>query len=239
MMARAVPVGLVLILSLGGTMTALPVQARNSMTDNRQQTAPEMDIQQGTVGQVGGSRVGLASLATTAPPIQGAMPGATATLTIVGDTAGTHVETTLAVHERMVLPLADGMHRVEKLAPAGASDARGHVAIATAANGTIAPGTMFVAEGGRLRIGGPEVDSAIDLRIVQASPDSHAPKTATVEWLPAAYARADTPAAQIHQQSLQPGDQIQVGKLRLTVKAIEGRTQDHPCWIQFTASPAG
>lgn len=240
MMARAVPASLVLILSLGGTMTAPQVQARNPMTDNQQQAAAEeMDIQQGTVGQLGGSRVGVSSLVTTAPPVQGAMSGATATVVIVGDVAGTHVETTLALQERMTLPLADGMHRIEKLAPAGESSARGHVAIASVADANIAPGTLFVAEGGRLRVGGPDVDSAVDLRLVQASPDAHSPTAVKVEWLPAAYARADTPAAQIHQQSLQAGDRIQIGKLQLTVKAIEGRTQDHPCWIRFAVTPAG
>jgi hypothetical protein len=236
MMARAGPARLVLILSLGGAIAVPPVLAGNSMTDNQQQAATELEIQQGTVGQVGGSRVGLASVTTTAPPVQGAMPGATATLTIVSDVGGTHVETTLSINERMTLPLADGFHRVEKLAPAGGSGSRGHIAIATAASGAAVHATLFAAEGGRLRIGGPDVDDANDLRIVQISPDSHAPKTVNVEWLPAAYARADTPAAQIHQQSLKPGDRIQVGKLHLTVQSIEGRTQDHPCWIRFTTS---
>jgi hypothetical protein len=236
MMARAGPASLVLILSLGGAMAVPPVHAGNSMTDNQQQAASEMEIQQGTVGQVGGSRVGLASVTTTAPPVQGAMAGATATLTIVSEMSGIHIETTLTVDERMMLPLADGLHRVEKLAPAGGSSARGHVAIATAANGAATHAMLFVAEGGRLRVGGPDVDDATDLRIVKVSPDSHAPNTVNVEWLPAAYARADTPAAQIHQQSLKVGDRIQVGKLHLTVQSIEGRTQDHPCWIRFTAS---
>jgi hypothetical protein len=209
------------------------------MTDNQQQAATsEMEVQQGTVGQVGGSRVGVASLAATPPPVQGAMPGAAATVVVTGEVAGMHVETTLAVHERMMLPLADGMHRVEKLAPMGSGAVHGHVVIASVADAPIVPGTLFVADGGRLRVGGPDVGHAVDLRITQASPDSHAPTTVKVEWLPAAYARADTPVTQIHQQSLQAGDRIQVGKLELTVKAIEGQTQDHPCWIRFSATPA-
>lgn len=239
MMARAVPASLVLILSLGGTMATLPVQARHSMTDQQQQPASDLEIQQGTVGQVGGSRVGVTSVVATPPPMQGAMPGASATVVIAGSMLGTPVETMLAVQERMLLPLADGMHRVEKLAPAAGTGSRGQIALATTANSSIEPGTLYVAEGGRLRIGGPEVDDATDLRIVQIVPDSHAPKTVSVEWLPAAYARADTPAAQIHQQSLKSGDEIVVGKLRLKVGAIEGQTQDHPCWIRFVATPAG
>ena len=33
------------------------------------------------------------------------------------------------------------------------------------------------------------------------------------------------------------GDRLQVGGATLTVKAIEGQTQDHPAWIEFELAP--
>lgn len=209
-----------------------------SSSSDQQQAAPaEVEIARGAAGVIGRSRVGVSAIAATPPPFQGAMPGARATLIEMRETP-MHIESTLVVQEKMLLPLADGLHRVNKLATPGETDPRGHVLVDTDVARAASAGTVFVSEGGRLRIGGPKVSDAYDLRVLSWSPDKHAPQSATLEWLSAAFPRESLPPQQIHQQVVKAGDRLQVGKATLTVRAVEGETQDHPAWIEFELTPA-
>ncbi|MGO4702859.1 hypothetical protein [Dyella sp. 2RAB6] len=215
-----------------------------SSSSDQHQAAPadaaptEIEILRGRAGVVGRSRVGVSSIVATPPPFQGGLPGARATLIEMRD-APMHVESTLVVGEKMLLPLADGLHRVSKLATPSESDRQGHVVIDTEAARAGSPHTVFVSEEGRLRIGGPEVKAAYDVRVLAWTPDKHAPQSATLEWLTAAFPRDSVPAQQIKQQAVKVGDRLQVGAATLTVKAVEGQTQDHPAWIEFELSPGG
>lgn len=208
----------------------------SSSSDQQQAASAEVEIARGAAGVIGRSRVGVSAIAATPPPFQGALPGARATLIEMRETP-MHVESTLVVHEKMLLPLADGLHRVNKLATPGETDPRGHIIVDGEVARAASPGTVFASEEGRLRIGGPKVSDAFDLRVLSWSPDKHAPQSATVEWLTAAYPRESLPPQQIMRQTVKPGDRLQIGKALLTVRAVEGQTQDHPAWIEFELVP--
>jgi hypothetical protein len=220
---RLVAFAALLLLSTGTSAWSTQAGKSMSSSSDQQAAAPaEVEIRRGRAGVVGRSRVGVSSIVATPPPFQG---------------APMHVESTLVVSEKMLLPLADGLHRVSKLATPSESDRQGHVAIDAEAARAGSPNSVFASEEGRLRIGGPEVKSAYDLRVLAWTPDQHAPQSATVEWLTAAFPREAVPAQQIRQQTVKAGDRLQVGGATLTVKAVEGQTQDHPAWIEFELSP--
>lgn len=238
---RLVAFAALLLLSAG--TSAGSTQAGKSMSSSSDQhqaasaqVPADIEILRGRAGVIGRSRVGVSSIVATPPPFQGAMPGARATLIEMRD-APMHVESTMVLGEKMLLPLADGLHRVSKLATPSESDRQGHVAIDAEAARAGSPNTVFASEEGRLRIGGPEVKAANDLRVLAWTPDKHAPQSATVEWLTAAFPRDSVPAQQIRQQVVKAGDRLQVGSATLTVKAVEGQTQDHPAWIEFELTP--
>jgi len=227
------------LLLLSAGTSAWSTQAGKSMSSSsdQQQAAPaEVEILRGRAGVVGRSRVGVSAIVATPPPFQGALPGARATLIEMRD-APMHLESTLVVSEKMLLPLADGLHRVSTLATPSETDRQGHVTIDAEAARAGSPRDVFVSDDGRLRIGGPEVKAAYDLRVLAWTPDKHAPQSATLEWLSAAFPRESLPPQQIRQQAVKVGDRLQVGGATLTVKAIEGQTQEHPAWIEFELSP--
>ena len=211
----------------------------NSMTDSTQAPVSDPDILQGTVGSVGGARIGVRSVALGSPAFQGAPAVASATVVIARTIGGVHVETTMSLREGTSLPLADGWHRVLRVVPPGVSDNRGRVAIARdASEAGEGVASAFLAANGSLRIGGPDLDNAFDVDAIAFRPDERAPASAEVEWRPSAYSRKDTAPALIRTQSLAAGETLALPNARLRVVRIEADAPEHPARVLFEVVPA-
>ncbi len=107
-------------------------------------------------------------------------------------------------------------------------------AAAASAAGRVA---VYLAEGGSLRVNGPETRGASDLEVAQWTPDTRAPRAADVEWIPARYAREDLQPKDIRSAHLEPGSTLALGAATLTVAALEGQAVDHPAWVRFEIAP--
>lgn len=203
-------------------------------------TGPQqIEIRQGTVGVVGGWRVGVASVSRSGTPA----PALRATVVVLTYSSGVAAEFTLELAAHQLAPFGDGLHRVLGVYP-GDSRARGRVVIARTPEEPAEPGPssaashgaqtrLYLARAQRLRLNGPDVHGASDLEVTALSPDH-----VDLEWRPAEYTRADTAPADIQHAQLKVGSRLQIGAASLQVLAIEPETADHPQWIKLEASTA-
>ncbi len=208
-----------------------------------QNTTPRpepVSIVQGTVGLVGGSSVGVVSVfRQPANALQASRAENVAEVSLDRYASDMPAEFTLPLREGNLIPLSDGLHRIERISePFGAT--RGAVSIATnavtrdPASGSV---TVYLARGGRLRLNGPDTHHALDMDIDAWNATSPQP-TADVRWRPAQFALEDTDARAIRRARLAPGAQLTIDGLVLTAIAIEPQTADHPAWIRFEVSRA-
>lgn len=196
--------------------------------DNEVDNAKSTMIYQGTVGMIGGTSVGVSSL-TDHPP--------TVDVSLDVYPTGIPAEFSMQLKKQDLLPAADGMHRVQSILPATGSQ-RGQVAISTDPAGkSPAPGhvMVYLTQGGFLRLNGPDTEGASDMKIASWGSDPKAP-TADVQWQPSQYAPEDTDPSTIQRAHLTVGKHLKIGRVSLTVSAIEQKADDHPAWVRFEIS---
>ncbi|WP_296437349.1 hypothetical protein [Rhizobium sp. 60-20] len=189
-------------------------------------------IDQGAVGSVGGSSIGVIS-------VNGPADNGTATVTLDLYARGVPVEYTMRLRRGGWLPTSDGMHEVEAIVPPTGAE-RGRVAISAIAarqfpgNGAI---MVYLTSDGTLRLNGPETHGAVDMRIKGWGTDPRVP-AADVQWQPSQFAPEDTDTKTIRHAHLDVGKHLVIGRVTLVVSAIEKETTQHPAWIGFRVGAA-
>ncbi|HEY0180871.1 MAG TPA: hypothetical protein VGC30_14750 [Dokdonella sp.] len=207
------------------------------MTDHPANASADLEISQGTVGLLGAARIGVKAVAVAAPAFAGAPAVATATVVVAQTIAGVFTETTLRLREGALLPLADGGHRVLRVVPPGVHDNKGRVDVEREPREAAVRGAVIATADGMLRIGGPSIDDAIDLAVLSFAPDERAPRSAEIEWRPAAFARKDTPPERIRRETLSPGRTLALPRASLKVASVDGSTPDRPARVVFEVAP--
>jgi hypothetical protein len=198
----------------------------------------QISIIQGTVGVAGGSSIGVVSVyRQPSDATHASHPEDIVEVSIDRYASGLPVEFTLPLREGNLIPLSDGLHRIERISePYGAT--RSAVAIsATAVTRDPAAGSaiVYLARGGRLRLFGPDTHHALDMEI-NAWNDTRPQPTADVRWWPSQFALDETDTRSFWLAHLEAGTKLTIDKLVLTVAAIESQTTDHPAWIRFEVS---
>ncbi len=191
-----------------------------------------IEIEQGTVGTVGGSPIGV--IAVNGPTGKG-----TARLSVDLYASNIPVEFTLRLHEGNWLPASDGMHRLEQVKQA-AGARRGLVALSANPvdrSATGGSGVAYLAQDGFLRLNGPDTHGASDMVIKAWKADPKAPAV-DVQWQPAQFAPEDTDPKTMQNAHLTTGKHLAIGQVTLVVSAIEPETAHHPAWIRFEIARA-
>ena len=93
-------------------------------------------------------------------------------------------------------------------------------------------------DGGELRLNGPDVTTASDLRVIQWGAVEAQPATAQIEWIPTRLPRDWLPPEDIKTARVTNGTKIRIGDTTAEAIAIEGRTLLHPARIIFRLGSA-
>lgn len=203
-------------------------QVSKPMQTNEVDDAKAVTIDQGTVGMIGGTSVGVISVSNQPLSVD---------VSLDVYPTGIPAEFTMQLGKRDLMPAADGMHRVENILPATGSQ-HGRVAISADPSGhSLAPGhvMVYLTHDGYLRLNGPETEGASDMQITSWGKDPLAPSV-DVQWRPSRYAPEDTDPGTIKRAHLTIGKHVTVGRVSLTVSAIEQKADDHPAWVRFEIS---
>lgn len=178
--------------------------------------APIAEINQGQRGEVNSTPVGVSWIAPD---------GASAEIVTTGTTDGTAWELRSDVRPDDLVPVGAALVPVLRIVPGSGS--RGSVSFGAPA-GQVPANTVMLALGGRLRVEGPSVLTATDVTVQAFQPGEQSPTSATLEWLPARYAKENTPPADIKQRTLHVGDTELIGRTAVTVVAIDPLAEHHP-----------
>ena len=101
------------------------------------------------------------------------------------------------------------------------------------------PAAAVVLTGGQggLRVDGPDIRTATDMRVTSFKPDEQRPNSADAEWWPALLGRENTAAADVKAARLTVGEFVVVGHVEAEVLAIEGATVEHSARVIFELKP--
>ena len=178
-------------------------------------------IATGRVGALGGWKVGVSDVYIE--PLR-------AELVFWTNASGAPWESTQIVMPGQVV-FADGaVYRVQ-MAP-GAAGGSVDLAPAVAPPGPGLPAdAVILAAGGGVRVDGPDIATATDIRVLRWSPDEQQPQSVEVEFWPAKWGRAATKPEDFRRVELTVGAHARFGHTDAVVVSLAGATADHPGWV--------
>lgn len=161
--------------------------------------AAPMEVRDGLTGEVLGAHVGVAGIA---------QDGTRATIVVTGVAGGGPWEARFDVATGQVVPVGGRLASVVSVT-VGSGSARGSVGFAAVDGAAVGADVVMVPVGGRLRLDGPSVMTAIDL-VVELVRDG----TVALAWHPA---RAPDDPREVTRSSLTVGQAVGVGDRVVTV----------------------
>ncbi len=93
------------------------------------------------------------------------------------------------------------------------------------------------AHDGALRLNGPDLTTATEVRVVGWEPDELHPSAATLEWWPGLLPRDYAKAPDLQTAKLAAGQRVTLGATSADIVAIEGATAAHPARIVLRLLP--
>lgn len=181
--------------------------------------APITEINQGQRGEIASSAVGVSWIAPD---------GASAEIVVTGTAGGAPWELRSDVHPDDLVAVGSALVPVLRIVPGSGS--RGSVGFGAPA-GQVPANTVMLPAGGRLRLDGPSVMTATDVTVEAFRPGEQSPASATIEWLPARYAKENTAPADIKQREMRVGDSETIGRNTVTVTGIDAAAEHHPARV--------
>lgn len=171
-----------------------------------------------------------------------------ATIAVLPNAAPGGWESQQVVAAGDLLPTADGVLRIvsvrppdpaASLAPGGPGHGGVTIGARTVAAVAAHPGerTVFLSQGGELRLGAQDPLQALVVRVAAWAPDAARPDSATLEWMPSYLAAQTAALSDIGRATVSAGGQVRIGGHVLVVRAMPGHAPDHAAWVELRLMP--
>lgn len=214
-------------LLLSGLVSVLSIMGAATMSDAAESNVPTF-IKATQIAPVGDCRVGV--MGVYGEPLR-------AKILVAGSSHGSEWESTHVLVNGQELAVGDAIY-TGSIIPNGPGIMGGIGLQPTPENQAIPPGSIVLDSDGQLRLDGPDVHTATDLKTISWQPDETNPNEVLTEWWPAIAIRGDTGApADPHTARLSVGSQLSAGKTKVQVVAIQGATKTHPARLLLQVMP--
>jgi hypothetical protein len=219
-----------LVITVGGApQTRAETRTDMPSEHNADAKAPDtVEIIAGRVGKVGSWEVGVGS-------VEGNGSAKKAILSTWTYSTGVPAEFNMPATEHALIPLGDGLHQILWILPETQTH-RGRVGISSVPrrqqSSVPEHVSVYIVADGRLRVNGPDIDGATDIRVTAWNTDQ-SPASVEIKWKPSAYAEKDTDPKKIQRAHLKVGSSLNIDGQVLTVRAIEPKTAEHPAWVRL------
>ncbi len=167
-----------------------------------------------------------------------------ATIVVLPNAAPGGWESQQVVAAGDLLPTADGVLRIvsvtppdpaTSLAPGGPSHGGVTIGVRVVAAVAAHPGerTVFLSQGGELRLGAEDPLQALVVRVAAWAPDAARPDSAILEWMPSYLTAQTAVSSDIGRATVSTGGQVGIGGHVLVVRALLGRADDRAAWVEL------